>query len=120
MYIAHDSVPAAAAPVQESETKLNRYNYDATSGGTNVTTAAYVQLVAATAIALKGLDIFDSSGQTMVIAFGAAASEVDQFFVFPGGQNLIVRKAIPAGTRISIKAVSATADIGENTINGIA
>ncbi len=105
--------------VQENETKLNRLNYDANSGGTNVTTAAYVELVASTSVAFKGLDAFDSSGQTMVIAFGAIANEVDKFFVMPGGQG-IIRELIPAGTRISIKAVSGTANSGENTINGIA
>lgn len=82
----------------------------------NVTTAAYVQLVASTAATYKRLSIFDSSGQTLKIALGAAASEADLFLVFPGG-NGDIDVNIPAGTRISIRAVSATASVGEISIN---
>ena len=52
----------------------------------------------------------------MKIAFGAIASEVDQFLVTPGGQGRITVK-IPASTRISIKAVSANATVGEIDLN---
>lgn len=82
----------------------------------NVTTAAYVTLIASTAQAYKQFEIFDSSGQTLVIAFGAAASEVNQFLVFPGG-NGAIRKSVPSGTRVSIKAVSANATVGEIALN---
>lgn len=82
----------------------------------NVTTAAYVELVASLTSTANYIEIFDSSGQTLVIAFGAAASEVDQFNVFPGGNGPIPIN-IPAGTRVSIKAVSATANVGEIDIN---
>lgn len=82
----------------------------------NVTTAAYVQLFASTAAITNVAEIFDSSGQTLVIAFGAAASEVDQFLVSPGGNGRMTLR-IPAGTRISIKAVSANATSGEIDLN---
>jgi hypothetical protein len=82
----------------------------------NVTTAAYVQLVASTASEINQLQIFDSSGQTLVLAVGAAASEVDQIYITPGG-NGITDLRIPASSRISVKAVSATASVGELTIN---
>lgn len=82
----------------------------------NVTTAAYVQLIASTAGTATEIFIFDSSGQTLVLAFGAAASEIDQIYIVPGG-NGTVALAIPAATRISIKAVSATASAGEIDIN---
>ena len=81
-----------------------------------VTTLAYTQLIAATAAYTTQLDIFDSSGQTLVLAFGAAAAEVDQFLITPGGVGPY-NIAIPAGTRISIKAVSANATVGEIDIN---
>jgi hypothetical protein len=54
-----------------------------------VTTAAYVQLVAATSDAVNGLFIFDSSGQTLVLAVGAAASEVDKLYIVPGGNGFV-------------------------------
>ena len=89
-----------------------RNDYTATS----VTTAAYVQLVASTTSACTEIEIFDSSGQTLVLAIGAAASEVNQINIFPGG-NGRVPLIIAAGTRVSIKAVSATASVGEININ---
>lgn len=83
---------------------------------TSVTTAAYVQLVASTTIAATEIEIFDSSGQTLVLAFGAAAAEIDQIYIFPGG-NGKVTLAVPAATRVSVKAVSATASVGELLVN---
>lgn len=82
----------------------------------NVTTAAYTQLIASTSSAVTELEIFDSSGQTLVLATGAAASEVDKLYIVPGGNGRIP-VSIAASTRISIKAVSATADTGEIVIN---
>jgi len=81
-----------------------------------VTTAAYTELVASTSAYFSELQIFDSSGQTLFLAIGAAASEVDKLYIFPGG-NGNLKAAIPSGSRISIKAVSADADAGELSIN---
>lgn len=83
---------------------------------TSVTTSAYVQLVASLSSACSEIEIFDSSGQTLVLATGAASSEVDQMIIFPGG-NGRVPLAIAASTRVSIKALSATANTGEIDIN---
>jgi hypothetical protein len=83
---------------------------------TNVTTGAYVQLVASLAAAVNEVEIFDSSGETLVIATGGAGSEVDQVYVFPGGNGRIPL-AIASGARVSIKAVSANATAGEIAIN---
>lgn len=81
-----------------------------------VTTGAYVTIIASTASAASEIYVFDSSGQTLVLAIGAAASEVDQFLIIPGG-NGSVPLAIPAGSRISVKAVSASATVGELDLN---
>lgn len=82
----------------------------------NVTTGAYVQLVASTGSTVNAVEIFDSSGQTLLLATGAAASEVDQIIIFPGG-NGRVPLLIASGTRVSIKALSATASVGEIDVN---
>jgi hypothetical protein len=103
---------AAAAAVSHAKVNLIRNDYSVT----NVTTAAYVQLVASTAAAISYLDIFDSSGETMVFAVGAAAAEVDQFYIYPGGNGKI-ELTIPIASRLSVKAVSATASVGELDIN---
>jgi hypothetical protein len=111
-----DTVPANNRPLPIrtfGRTKANapvRYDYTV-----NVTTSAYVQLVASTSAATNRLQIFDSSGQTLVLAVGGAGAEVDQLFIFPGGID--IDYYVPAGSRVSIKAVSASATTGECSIN---
>lgn len=83
---------------------------------TNVLTSAYVQLIASTSEEITELDIFDSSGNIMVVAFGAVSSEVDQFYISPGGNGKLP-VSIPAGTRVSVKAVSANSTVGDLIIN---
>lgn len=83
---------------------------------TSVTTAAYVQLVASLASAVTEIEIFDSSGETLILAVGAAAAEVDQVYIIPGGNGRIPL-AIASGARVSIKAASANATVGEVIIN---
>lgn len=83
---------------------------------TPVTSAAYVTLIAATSAAITELEIFDSSGQLMIIAIGAAAAEVDQVYDFPGGNGRIPLE-IAAGSRVSIKAASTTASVGYIAVN---
>lgn len=74
---------------------------------TNVTNAAYVELISSVgATAIKKVHIFMSSGEPLLLAFGAAASEVDQVYILPGG-NGFVDLEIPATTRVSVKAVNA-------------
>lgn len=83
---------------------------------TSVSTAAYTQLIASTSAAASKVEVFDSSGECMILAVGAAASEVDQFYIFPGG-NGPVELSIPSGSRISIKAKTATASSGFIAVN---
>lgn len=78
---------------------------------TNVTTAAYVQLIASTANAVNTICLSDSSGSIMKVATGAAASEVDRIYL-PGGGAGCYAVNIPAATRISLKAIDATASTG--------
>lgn len=82
----------------------------------NVTTSAYVQLVASTSAAASKVEIFDSSGECMILAVGGAGSEVDQLYIFPGG-NGPVSLTIPAASRISVKAKTGTASEGYLAIN---
>jgi len=82
---------------------------------TPVTTSAYTQLVASLADDVTQLYIFDSSGRTLYLAVGAAASEVDKAYIVPGG-NGILNLSIPAGSRVSLKAVDGTANVGEISV----
>lgn len=111
--LASDS-PRPTASTGRSMVELVRNDYTSTS----VTTGAYVELVASTSAIINQLDIFDSSGQTLVLAIGAAAFEVDTYYISPGGNGKI-DLAIPSGSRVSVKAVSATANEGELTITAL-
>lgn len=94
---------------------LSHIRHDYSSG--TVTTAAYTELLAATpGVQANTLEIFDSSGQTLVLATGASGSEIDRLYITPGG-NGPVRVAIPPSTRLSIKAISASASSGEIDLN---
>lgn len=98
--------------IGRSPSALSRINYTSTP----VSTSAYTQVLASTTAIIREVEIFDSSGQSLVLAFGAASSEVDQVYVFPGGNGRIPLY-IPGGTRVSIKAVSAAASSGELLVN---
>lgn len=85
-----------------------------------VTTAAYVQMIASTAALINCLQIFDSSGQTLVLAVGGVGSEVNKLIIPPGGLDGCVPLTIPASSRVSLKALSATTGaIGEFDLTGL-
>ena len=104
-----------SAPVGLAASYLNFLDY----AGTPITTAAYVQLTAVTASAINYLSIFDSSGSAMIFAVGAPGSEVDQIYVPPGGSVGGYALAIPAGSRISYKALDNNASSGNLIITGL-
>lgn len=82
------------------------------SGG-SVTTGAWVQLIASTAALAQAITLFDSSGQTMELGIGAAASESRILIIPPGGLSGTIPLAIAAGSRLSLRAISGTANAGE-------
>lgn len=86
---------------------------------TNVTTAAWVQLIASTAAAVTQLYIDDTCGQVLELGTGAAASETRKLIIPRGGFSSKVELAIPAGTRISLKAITATCSVGDITLTGL-
>lgn len=83
---------------------------------TNVTTSAYVQLTAATLGEVNKIEVFDSSGEAIILGFGSAGSEVEQALIIPGG-NGPMDLYIPYGTRIAVKAKTALANSGFLIIN---
>lgn len=80
------------------------------------TSAAYVQVIAASGAQATSIEIFDSSGQIMVLAFGASGHEVNQFLIVPGG-NGRMNYLVPTGTRVSVIALSSTASVGNLIVN---
>ena len=85
---------------------------------TNVDNLAYVELLADTGgTQVRKVQIFMSSGDPLFLAYGAAASEVNQIIVIPGGNGLI-DLVIPANTRLSLRAVDAvTVSAGRIIVN---
>lgn len=52
------------------------------------TIGQWTQIFASSALVVKALEIFDSTGETAQIGVGAAASEILQFRITPGGGGL--------------------------------
>ena len=106
--------PNTFNPSQAGRSKVAQLFNDYTV--TSVSTSAYTQLTASTSAAVNKIEIFDSSGEALILAVGGAGSEVDQLYIFPGG-NGPVDLYIPASSRISVKAKTATASSGFLAIN---
>lgn len=83
---------------------------------TAVTTGAWVELTASTPSLCSQIEIFDSSGQLLRLAVGAAAAEADILYDFPGGNGRLPCVIAP-GSRIAIRAVTGTANVGFIAIN---
>lgn len=92
-----------------------RHDYSVTP----VTTGAWQQLIASTAADFNVLFIFDSSGSALELGTGASGFETRVLVVPPGGIDGQVPLYIPAGTRLSIRALSANANAGEHIITGL-
>jgi hypothetical protein len=89
--------------------------------GTNVTTAAWVTLTAATTKACAAVEIFNPSGSTMQIALGGSGSEVaEPYSILPGGSGIFLPWEIAKAVRISLKAVDTTASTGYFVVNTFA
>jgi hypothetical protein len=91
----------------------SRHNYTLV----NVTDAAWVQIVVSLAADIVAMNVFDSSGQDMILGYGPAGSEVTKLQIPPGGFDSPQDCVLPAGMRLAIKAVSGTASVGINLIN---
>jgi hypothetical protein len=83
----------------------------------NVTTSAYTQIVPAVTGKVTKMTIFEGSGQGMILAAGGVSNEVDLFYIPPGGVDGEVSLHIPAGTRLSLKAINGTANSGRFIAN---
>lgn len=86
----------------------------------NVSTIAWTELTASTTQAITHMYIFDSSGQLLELGVGAAGLEDRVFLIQPGGPSGRVDLTVPSGSRVAIKAITATANVGFLAITGIA
>jgi hypothetical protein len=75
-------------------------------------------VIASTAAAINRLYLADTSGSAMILAVGAVAAEIDQLYLGPGHSGWIDLN-IPAGARVSLKALDATASSGRFILTGL-
>lgn len=81
--------------------------------GTPVNTATWTTLIGNTSKSITAIYVFDSSGQTMEIGVGPSGSESRIMIIQPGGPDGAVEIVITQGSRIAVRAISATASVGE-------
>lgn len=103
-------VSIATVPSESGRSQVLLYTNNYAS--VNVTTSAYVQVTASTTGVINRLYIADTSGSSLILATGGAGAEVDQLYIGPGGNDAPYELAIPASTRISIKALDTNATSG--------
>jgi hypothetical protein len=108
------AIPVVTSPTVYTNTTLYRQDYT-----TPVTTAAWTQIIASTAAEIKQLYIFDSSGSVMQLGIGGAGSEVAKINIPPGGSSVGWPLTIPAGTRVSIRALDVDATVGQIVITAL-
>jgi len=86
---------------------------------TNVDDTNWTQVLASTgASETNGITLFDGGGFAMELGIGAAASEARMLLIPPGGFNGVIPIQIPAGSRLSVRALGATlVNAGEIDIN---
>lgn len=105
-----------ALPVKPMARAGELINFSCANDG-DITSGAYVQLIASTAYNTSEIEIDNTTGKTLNIAFGAVGFEVE-FFVVPTKGLSRQAIAIPAGTRISvIAAYNGTEGVGEVNVN---
>lgn len=106
-YLVFVFTPTSQAALSLSVVVYNAY------ATTNATTTAYTTLVTATAIPFTTFFVCDTSGKFIKLATGAAGSEVDLIGApVSGCVQIETGKLISVGTRISFKAMDATASTG--------
>jgi hypothetical protein len=105
--------PLAPLPVRSSfeavDFLVNNY------ASTPVDSSTWVELTSSSP-EVRRVQIFDSSGRTMLLGYGGSGSEAAYMVIIPGG-NGIVDLLIPANTRLSLIADSTTASSGVFIMN---
>jgi len=101
-------------PTKPMANPVGFFGYEVSGG--DIVTGSYLSLFTASDYATE-IEIDNTTGKSLILAFGAASSEVDQLIIPAKGLSRQA-VAIPAGTEISVKAqFSDTEGVGEVNIN---
>jgi hypothetical protein len=96
------------------------YKFRHSISTTNITLAAWVQVLASMPVAVGAMEIFNSSGQILKLSLGAAgvedASEIN-YYVLPNGSPILIPIEVSKGKRLSAKAVDGNAAVGDLIFN---
>lgn len=85
---------------------------------TNITTSAWVQLIAALTYGASAVEVINNGAQPLQIAMGGAGSEVAiAYTIPPGGTPGLIPAEFLKNSRISVKAIGATSDSGYLILN---
>ncbi len=88
------------------------------TSSTNITTGAWVQLIAALTYGASAVEVINMSAQPLQLAMGGSGSEVAiAYTIPPGGSPGLIPAEFLAGARISTKAIGATVDSGYILLN---
>jgi hypothetical protein len=77
----------------------------------------YTQIIASTPSAINGIEFFNGSSEPVFLATGAAASEVVQYIIPPGGSSQVIKLQIATAQRLSIRAAVNTINSGTFILN---
>jgi hypothetical protein len=75
---------------------------------TNVATGAFTQVLTACRTDIKSVEIFDSGGGEMILAYGPASSEKTAMRVFPGGTSGPTTLLLNSGMRLALKCADSS------------
>ncbi len=87
---------------------------------TNVTTSAYLELIAALSYGASAVEVINNSASPMKLSVGAAGSEASflvPYTIPPGGTPGLIPHAFKAGARISVEALIANVTSGSLILN---
>lgn len=98
-----------ATPLQITSSSILPYIQDFSS--VNLTTT-YTQLIASVGLSVSKVEVFNGSGTPIYLSTGAAASEVVQYIIPPGGSSCQLSLRIPVGSRIAIRTHTGTISSG--------
>lgn len=108
--VANEQSPnMGATPTQITSASILPYIQDFAS--VNLTTT-YTQLIASVGASTNSVEVFNGSGTPIYLSIGAAASEIVQYIVPPGGSAGFARLRISVGSRIAIRAHTGTITSG--------
>jgi hypothetical protein len=99
---------------------VGKLQIDLSSGGTPVSTGAWVQLFSATPAPCCAVEIFNGTGSILKLSTGTpgneAASEIP-YFVLPNGSHILLPLTIAKGLPLSAIAVDSATTSGRLVMN---